>query len=281
VKVAIIGSGDHLDDGPKREGFVDAARGIGEVIGQRGHELVVGSSGEHSADLYAVQAANSIAGEQTKGKIKVTVFRPEGSEGNVPFKDAKLDNVVLKRRNVDGVENVRRAFQLGYADVAVAIGGEDATLQIGMSSPALQTPLLAVPSFEGASRQIFETLTPDYKSGGISENQLGLVSDPWDAENSPSIVMNNAEHLVRNNPYRKGRLARVGRAIQNFFTALGLVLGLAMVVALIAAWGSMFLETPGSSYLNRNAVVLLLLLISSALGVSARQVLSYLFDRRG
>jgi hypothetical protein len=260
VKVLIVGSKRHFaeTDTARRAAFDQACRQMGKALAEKGHTLIVGSSDEPDADRYFVEGANEVP-----GKHKVIVYLPESDTRPTPFaaEDQKFKNMEFAYRRGGGEWSVVHVRALKEADVLIVLGGVKAVLVAGGVAEALQKPVLALPSFEGAGKEVWENVRRYYPASGISEDDQGALRETWMERTAP-IAVRCAESLVKHNPLRPK-----GHGSQVVMMLVSLVLIAAWVALLSRPWG-----------LDRNLAFYPLLIIAALLGTSLRNTLRLVLD---
>jgi hypothetical protein len=260
VKVLIVGSKRHFaeTDSARRAAFDQACRQMGKALAEKGHTLIVGSSDEADADRYFVEGANEVP-----GKHKVIAYLPETDTRPTPFaaEDQKFKNMEFAYRRGGGEWSVVHVRALREADVLIALGGVKAVLVAGGVAEALQKPVLALPSFEGSGKEVWENVRRYYSASGISEDDQGALREAW-VERTAPLAVKCAESLVKHNPLRPK-----GHGSQVVMMLVSLVLIAAWVVLLSHPWG-----------LDRNFAFYSLLIIAALLGTSLRNTLRLVLD---
>jgi hypothetical protein len=255
VKVLIVGSKRHFaeSDAARRAAFDQACRQMGKALAEKGHTLIVGTSDEMDADRYFVEGANEVP-----GKHKVIVYLPESDTRPTPFasEEQKFGKLEFAYRRLKGEWSVVHVHALREADVLIVLGGRKAALVAGGSAEALQKPVLALPSFEGAGKEVWDDVRRYYTSSGISADDQGALREAWMERTAP-IAVRCAESLAKHNPLRpKGH----GAQAVMMFVSLGL----------IAAWVAL-LNPPEA--LDKNFAFYPMLIIAALLGTSLRNTL--------
>jgi hypothetical protein len=251
MKVLIVGSTDFPDSDCVRQEFGQACKDIGAALATAGHELIVGSSNPNTADRSAVEGVASVAGKHT-----VFVIRPDA--GSTPFSDLPVPNqerIQFRNTRCRGPWTVVSIHQILAADAVIVIGGGRGTAQSGYCAPILGIPVLAVPAFGGAAKDVGDHLSRDYdRVPGLKELATDL-REKWRPEYADSVVT-AATALVKARPYSRRR------PFQGFVDLL-------MSAVILAGWGALF-------YLPRFQGVIsffLLLLLSALLGTVLRRAL--------
>jgi hypothetical protein len=266
MKILIVGSSKQLAETQKQQ-FALACRQIGAELARRKHTIVVGSKNPETADPHVLAAANEVA-----GKHRVVIVR--GEDNREAPQQTDYPNLQLVYRRQGHTWSVARAFQLREADGAIAIGGGKGTLQVGLTAPALEKPILGVKAFGGSGLALWNAYKSDYSRIGLSDDELGaLEADAWH-DNSGAEVVKAVEHLVRRNPY------------QTHFVPV--LCGILMVaLALMALWVTVFVNPELLRWADNSSTgantftyaVFSLIAISALLGAGMRTALRMLEGR--
>ena len=192
MRTMIVGSTAHKIGTKERENFENACREIGRAIANAGDVLVVGSDRESTADLYVFEGFVSIDKHR-----EIVVVRPE--DGRTPFEDERLKhNIIYDRRK--GPRASARVHQVLQADVVVAIGGGSSTLLVAQTAISLERPVLAIPCFEGSSKEIFADFEREYRGLANTANEMSIIKESW-SEQHPDAIIRLLKILSRENPF--------------------------------------------------------------------------------
>ncbi|MEI6514618.1 MAG: hypothetical protein WCO77_01460 [bacterium] len=251
MKVLVNGSNHFDDSGSGRPKFEQACRDIGVALAKAGHDLIIGSSNPTTADRYIVEGVASVEGKHT-----VSVLRPD--EGLSPFSENPVphqERIQFRFMRCRGTWTVGRIHQILAADVVIIIGGGRGTAQVGYSAPLLGVPVLALPVFGGAAREVWDYLERDYdRVPGVKERSAQF-REAWRPEHA-NAVMAGVKALV------DAKLYKTRRAWQG-------VAELLLSVGLLVSWIWLFSRLPfpgmGSFFV--------LLLLSALLGTVLRRTL--------
>ena len=252
--------GSMVYDGCPTDKLSSAARSLGAVIASRGHAVIVGTDNPRTVDLYVVEGVNSI-----KGLHEVVVDRPEstskpGHESSTreyPFMDPlRFANVKFRHRLREPFWGVAHFQAMAEADCVIVLGGAHGTSLAGLSASALRKPVVAIPAFGGAAKQVWLEVSQYYKAAGISDEQKSALSI-WQNE-SADVAITMAETLTRRNPLKES-----GRPL--------LIACLCSLVLLSGLWFAMFLEVLGPL---KSWKVAVMLGISALLGNGLRALLN-------
>lgn len=262
MKVLVAGSLHFENSNDVRASFVEACNEIGVALAQAGHELVVGSGSDNTADKHIFNGFISV-----KNHPRLYIIRPLGvkhddkkKEGDILF--AKLPQKLRVDRHPADSWSKIRVYQVLEADVVLVLGGSAAgTALIAGTATALQRPVLAIPSFGGASQKIWSDLKRDFQGVSSSlENLYNYLGQSWNLGDSKYVV-SALEKLKRENPYRRN--AAVNSSIILIWTILLLVI-----------WLILLGSTPLKPLYNFFA----LLALSVMLGVNLRASLGHLLN---
>jgi hypothetical protein len=88
------------------------------------------------------------------------------------------------------------------ADVVIVIAGGSGTVGIAYSTRALNKPVLAIPSFKGAAKEIWDISLHDYETRyGVTPAEIEALREAWGGAAADAVVR-VAEKLVKRNPFR-------------------------------------------------------------------------------
>ncbi|MBY3182241.1 hypothetical protein RWK44_08325 [Rhizobium sp. 25PS6] len=231
-----------------------ACAAIGKEIASRGFGVVIGSLRPHTADYHVIQGMSEV-----DCISEVTFFRkadePPVEETELPKGKFKL----VERR----YQGNRHLTALLESQAIVVIGGQSGTSTAGFAAFSLKRPVLAVPQFGGAAKEIWDAVSSRYGQV-LTHAELDTLSAKW-GDSSASCVVNAAIKLSKNNPFDD----RVQHP-QIYLSAFTLIL--------IAAW--MVLFNHGSQVIgNVNyALFFLMIGISSVIGTITRTLIKVYFD---
>ncbi len=262
MKIMVAGSTDFAEGEQVHDEFVSACKDLGASLAKAGHTIVVVSDAENTADRHVVFGANS-SGE----RAKVVIINPE--RGAAPFdRDREqLTNLDISYRVSRGPGAVGRIRQILEADGVITIGGGRGTAQLGYTAPALERPVLAIPAFGGASRDLWDEFVDqdlerlNFYRPSFLDGKVPTLSQQWDAPKA-DLVVEVMEELVKQNPYSKQRI--VPQAVIIIFQLL-----------LLTGWIALFVKP-----FHFTVSFFLLLGISALLGTGIRTSLSFLTEIR-
>ena len=186
MRVAITGSWREEDAKEwglvDRDGFFAAVHSLGAALARLGHRLVVATDAPHTADRAAV----------------------DGADGALPFEGIPSTPVVdLLRSDPDAFQElaarrpgfvtlrsaprsaaVVKLYQVQRADLVLAIGGADKTMQATIAAAASGKRVVPIGCFGGAAAQavgIFEQMAGSWGPHIPSSDVLGALAMPWSA----------------------------------------------------------------------------------------------------
>jgi hypothetical protein len=189
--------------------FKKACREIGEAFAKNGYDILIGSDTKQSADRYVVEGANSV-----RGKHQIVVYRPSEAQGPyndpddtlAPFSNEVLSNIEIRYHytHATGPWTVAHAAGIRGADAVLLIGGENTTAFMGHIAPVLEKPVLALPLFHGAAKNIWDVIGNSYLGSGISADELQKVSVRWQPSSSDAVV-SVLQKIYKKNPFKKSQ----------------------------------------------------------------------------
>jgi len=262
MNIIVAGSTDFAEGEQVHEEFVSACKDLGASLAKAGHTIVVGSDAEKTADRHVVFGANS-SGEQAK----VVIIDP--LQGEAPFDPDReqLSNLNLSYRRSRGSWAAGRIRQILEADGVITIGGGRGTAQLGYTAPALERPVLAIPAFGGASRDLWDEYVDqdldrlNFYRPGFLDGRVRTLSQQWDASKA-DLAVKVMEKLVKQNPYSSQRIVP-----QWLMVTVHLIL--------LTGWIMLFVKP-----FDPTVSFFLLLGISALLGTGIRTSLSFLMEIR-
>jgi hypothetical protein len=158
MRVAVLGSWHDKRKWPLREtpeAFAAACRSIGRALASRGHSLIVGSDGEHTADFHATLGALDVIREAGRSpqSPRVLVVRAARSAAPGAFEPLRRsDPGVFTEQPVSaGSQAVVKLVQTKLADAVMLVGGAEHTEQAGLAAAVGGKPLACIGSFGGAA----------------------------------------------------------------------------------------------------------------------------------
>lgn len=258
MNIMVAGSTDFAGGEQVHEEFVSACKDLGAWLAKAGHTIVVVSDVEKTADRHVVFGANS-SGQ----RAKVVIINPQ--RGAAPFAADReqLSNLDFSYRRSRGPWAVGRIRQLLEADGVITIGGGRGTAQLGYTAPALERPVLAIPAFGGASRDLWDEYVDqdlerlNFYRPRFLDGKVSTLSQQWDASKG-DLAVKVMEELVKQNPYRSQRI--VPQAVIVTFQLL-----------LLTGWIALFVNP-----FDFTVSFFLLLGISALLGTGIRTSLRFL-----
>ena len=171
----IVGAETRWTSTGKQQQFKEACNAIGKAIVTAGHEVIVGSSRENTADKHVVDGVLAALPPTEAGAQSITVIRP--FEEETAYVELSLEyrlRFLFKDRTGLPAAAVK-VLAVTDADAVITIGGGEGTYMAGLAAMMAKKPLIPVGSFGGASRQLITAareFDPDAKS-------LDALSAPW------------------------------------------------------------------------------------------------------
>lgn len=240
--------------------FEKACEEIGKALAKKGHQIVVGSEEDWTADLHVVKGYCSV-----KNIENLKVYAHRSKDQAIPYGkiERSSSHVTFEHRKCNGDWDVNRVEQVATSDCVLLIGGSRGTLQSGFVAPTLQKRVVAVTCFGGAAQTVWERIEARYcNDEKILELTRQLESD-W-TTGKENTVVDLIEIITWKNPYIK----------RNYFPHLTYLL---TVFLLSGVWLYVF-----SNQIFSNTISLFVLMaIAANLGTSVKNALSYLYSNNG
>lgn len=219
MKVCVFGSLNFEGGEKVREKFCRICRELGATLADRGHQIIIGSDASYTADRYVVEGANTITGNR---EIVAYV-----SQENPPFSDRKseLKQIKFTYKNSTGPWPLKGIQQVEESDAVILIGGTKTVMQVGHIAPILRKPVLAIPTFDGSAKELWNNFFPEYNRVLDKPYSLHSHAIEW-SEDSADVLIKYLEQLVKRNPYS------IKRELVFFFVIV-LLLAIWLIVLLI------------------------------------------------
>lgn len=294
VRVLVVGS---YVAGDEKE-FAAACRGIGEELARAHCHVILGSTRETTADYHVMIGMRQVIGthritivrplndiERALGEIQIVAksskaakeivnHHPDTKEDKAPKGGADNSHDSLPGSeilppgflNIDyipvrGPWGVGRITQLLRADVVIAIGGNEGTMNVIQAAPELKRPVVLIPSFDGSAKEAWYRSLHDSQGMSVDKQDPFSLANRWDDMHAADVV-GRAIRLAQHNPY----------ADNVWRSYLRVSLG---VLLLIVLWAFLF-SYPCSSWLgsspcsNNRPTIFLLFWLSAFIGTGLR-----------
>ena len=160
MQVFVFGSFDleHI----QAESIKEFGRHLGWELAMAGHTIIAVSSRLSVVDRYILEGAND---SETGAHVIVSRTEAHG----YPFDESLFPNLRFRFHINPGQLNNAHIRALSLADMVLTYhGNHPLDLEIGYQSLVMDKPILAIPSFDGAARQIWEErAAPLYQARGL------------------------------------------------------------------------------------------------------------------
>jgi len=252
MKVLVVGSGAR----DKGEPFKDACRELGAAFAHEGFEVILGSGDRNAADPYVLEGVASV-----RGSHRVWIIRPGTTD--IRFDEqisAQGNKIEFIHKRVRGSWSSGRVPQILMADAVLLIGGAEQTSAAGNIAPALERPVLAIGSFDGAAGDLWSQLGPFYAELGDLSNRVENLRTQWQKGNADLAAKVIRELVNRRTFKTKPRLP------------LGIYLFL--LLACLVAWVALF----ANPLKNKVYSFFGMLALAGFLGTILRNNLRLVFD---
>jgi hypothetical protein len=252
TKILIVGSEPR--NAANFEEMKIACRALGKEIALRGYGVVLGSLRPNTADLYVIEGMAEV------DRVSEVSFHIRA--GDPPIDEAALPKGKFKvaTRSYKGKLQIAALLE---SQAMLVIGGQGGTITAGFAAFTLKRPVLAVPQFGGAAKDIWDAVSSRYGQA-LTHAELDTLSGSW-SDASAKAVIDTAMKLSKNNPFDD--------RIQQPQIVLA-----AASVALIAAW--MYLFNFGSQIEGsvNYALFFTMVGIASVIGTITRTFIKVYFD---
>jgi hypothetical protein len=183
MRVAVLGSwSEPPDEGFALRGdklqFQQAARRVGHELIRRGHSLVVGSDGDHTADRHAVEGAVEAlqsAGAVEPSRPRVLLIRRRKARRAPAFAGLRVTGAFVEQAMNVGSEGAVKQLQVAFADAVLLLCGAAHTEQAGIAAALSGKPLACIGSFGGAAHRLNETFAEAPTRWGLRESDTMAV----------------------------------------------------------------------------------------------------------
>ncbi|MGL4962191.1 MAG: hypothetical protein ACRC67_13240 [Inquilinus sp.] len=198
MRIHVVGSRPR---GMTEEVFNDmkiACEQIGKSIGAHEYELSIGSLKQTTADLYI---AKGFLAEYKTGVVVISMQKGDEETKNriqelkSEFKEAKIVEII-----VDGTTYSRHVAAMKGAASVLIIGGNKGSATAGFVAPVIQKPVLALPQFDGAGREVFEAQSIFYTRSTLTDDDIKRIDGEWTTE-SASFVVRCLRSFAEVNPF--------------------------------------------------------------------------------
>ena len=256
MNVLVLGSTKHLTSDTDRQAFKGACRDIGSALAAGRHTVILGSDNGQTADLHVAEGLASVQG--THDVIVHYSNEPElvpanANQNDVPFREGSrslFPQLNMRHKKDVGSWAVAHTASIRDANVVVMIGGGRRCDLVGHLAPVLETPVLAVPIFGGAAQAAWAEFKSQYKSCGISDDEMESISIYWKSA-SASAVVSAARKLYQHNPFKNESATAL--IVMSFVAALSLASWIGIFV--LASKGSVDLDSAFFSLLGLSAIM--------------------------
>lgn len=258
MRVHIVGSLPRDVSDQDAERMKSDCISIGEELGSSNSELSIGSVREHTADLHVLRGFLSKSHEK-----KVCIFH-RSADGALHSEIGSLEaefDFKFSAEVTNGTNATRHVAAMREATALLIIGGKGGTATAGYIAPMLGKPVLALPNFGGAGKEIWDALQYTYGQSALTQSSLADLEKANNDELAGRVV-SALKLLISSNPFKSS----VTKAQWIFNALVGVCLFL---------WAFIFsIATKIDPY----AAVFCLMMLSSLVGTSLRTLLRVYFD---
>jgi len=183
---------------PEHHDLFEAARQLGYSAAARNHRVLVGSSSPRSVDYYIVEGLKQYCKDHSDRHAHVEAHYPEDEffkHEDFPENLHVLELPHYADRSSAYKWVITHARAVEAADVVIALGGGVSTRIFGYLAADSGRPIVAIPTFGGSSKDLFDRLFFKYKTEDKDSSYMPSLQKPWN-EKSAALVLEFAEHLV-------------------------------------------------------------------------------------
>lgn len=231
---------------------------IGEELGLSNSELSIGSVLEHTADLHILRGFLSKSPEK-----KVFIFHrsEDGAQRKeIGLLESEFD-FSFNAEVTNGTNATRHVTAMKDATALLIIGGRGGTATAGYVAPMLGKPVLALPNFGGAGKEIWDALQYTYGQSALTQTSLKDLEKATN-QNLAKNVVSALKLLISSNPFKNS----ITKA-QGVFNAL--------IVSCLLLWVLIFAN---ATKIDPHVAVFSLMILASCVGTSLRTLLRVYFD---
>ncbi|MBK9748106.1 MAG: hypothetical protein J0M07_00455 [Anaerolineae bacterium] len=270
--------------------YAAACKTLGRLLARKGMTIVVGVPQwenlleRRAVAAYVMEGANEEPLKDGK-KHKVVFYSPNEVEpvNTTPELDSlaelrKLENLEIEDKFLGAAAySASMIPDVQISDVILLIGGGEGTASIGFSAYSLNKPIVALASFGGAAKSIFDALLfRDYQNysrrqrDGITDTDIrALLADWSDGKTDDPQNLDNAEKIVKLVAALPRLYKRDNAAASGF-----LRLTLAVMLLFLVTWVALFLRSSDWG-ITSDMSFFALLFISAAIGTGLRSLVAY------
>ena len=199
MRILFAGSKRHLTSPREETLFAKAARHLGRAAALLHHEILIESDSEKTLDRRVAEAARATAKPGASFGLVMEVHQMSSATPAFPGWKG-LTRIAYKADHDKRYKRLgARVGGLSGCDVAIVMGGSSGTRLIGELALHLRKPVVAIPAFGGAARDLFQAQQATYFQ--CKECQP-LIQDlmSWN-HNSADAAMRMAALLARTHSY--------------------------------------------------------------------------------
>lgn len=254
MKIKVIGSIYHLPEN-EQSGIKNAGIELGKNLAKNNISVILGALRPQVIDFYILKGM-----DQIEGNHKVIIYCTDTFVHEVEPEEFKNIHFVYKR--FKGPWEISHIYGIKEADVVILIGGsQNLSKTAGFSTFAMEVPVIPIPSFGGAAKDIWDIAKERYINHkfGINNEEISQIQEKWNLKTIDSIL-SVSKKLTAKNPFKKAKI-------------LPQIILFVFLIILICLW--IFLFQKGAKMIKENQYLFFILLgISSFLGTGLRTALN-------
>lgn len=186
MKVALVGSWREHDAREwrlrDRPAFTEACRTLAAEIARRGHTIIVGGQGEHTADYHAVEGVVQALGAAGADAARIHILRPDDGHRTFEAHRRAFPDLFTSSSSPGDAWEVTKLYQVKTADAVVVMGGADKSMQAGVAAAISGKRVAPVGSFGGAGERLARLFQGEAGGWGRHvppDDELGALQNPW------------------------------------------------------------------------------------------------------
>lgn len=176
---------------PEHQALFEAASELGFASALRGHTILVGSESPRTVDFYVMKGVFRACSEKPDQDFFVEIHRPEGTAApylSVP-KNLKVSRIGYEQDSrAEFRWMIAHVLALDACDVCIAIGGGTSTRVIGYIAAERQKAVLAIASFGGSAKLLWEKLKFVYKNHFGNSSASDWLISTWANRHANEII---------------------------------------------------------------------------------------------
>lgn len=207
AKIMFIGSipghvpGANQEIKPEHKQLFSAARQLGLRAANDSHRVLLGSSSPRTIDFYVAQGVKDFCEANPNEIAHIEIHRPENEPANFDNMPSNIHFLPFGHYADPSSPHkwiVAHARALDHADVVVTIGGGTSTRLVGHLAADRGKALIAIPTFGGASEELFQSMKYSYRGFNISAAEIQALLMSWQPDSAEKVIQLGGELHSKN-----------------------------------------------------------------------------------